>query len=272
MYLKIISIVVFIITVLGVFFLTLFPSQAIKLRETIFTKKFNYSIYNYPNSQNILIDDIDVLSRYRNFKRTVNFSNSALPNKFKSNEEIGKIVAIANLTDTIYNGKLSGGGKYIDLFDLENHLLDPNRGGRCSDYSEYFLAQLLLNGFFAREVSNLNHTAIEVYVKSLKKWIWVDSQFDLFILDFSGNILNAYEISRLSQNEFVFYPFNKKLFNFYKKFPECYISKKAFSQLVYSVDSRVFESNDYRGYISSRLAHSVLMTVFFEKSRMILNN
>jgi hypothetical protein len=215
---------------------------------------------------------MNVLNKYKHFRRKLNFSNSILPVKYKTNKELAKIVAIANITDTVYNGIFSGGGTYTNLYDLEDHLLNPNRGGRCSDYSEYFLSQLLLNGFCAREVSNLNHTAIEVYLKTLDKWIWVDSQFDLFVMDLDKNILNAIEIANYKKEELVFYSFNKKLFGFYKNFPECYITNRPFSQLVYSVDSRVFKSNDYRLYFPNRIFHSVFMTIFFDKSRLIYNN
>jgi hypothetical protein len=274
-YLKLKAKIIAILTIstfaMGIFFVNFFPNEAIKIRNLAFTKTFKYSIYNAPIYNKLLIDNFEVLSKYKRYQKKLNLINSLLPTKYKSNIELEKILAIANITDTVYNGIFAGGGTYSNLSDLESHLLNPSRGGRCSDYSEYFLSQLILNGFVAREVSNLNHTAIEVYLTSLNKWIWVDSQFDILVLDGEGNILNGLEISKLKTESLVFFSFNKKLQGFYKKFPECYISNNPFKQIVYSLDSRVFTFDLYRKYFPNRKLHSIFMTIFLEKNKMIYN-
>ncbi len=271
MKIKVIFISISLIIALGYYYVQNFPSGAILIRNSFFTTAFKFNIYDSPVQNVIFIDNFKVLSSYKNFKKKLDSTNNVVPKKYTFNLEIQKIISIANITDTIYNGKFSGGGTYANLYDLENHLLNPDRGGRCSDYSEYFLSQLILNGFVAREVSNLNHTTIEVYVKSLRKWILVDSQFDILILDSEQNILNALEIASFKSEELVFFSFNKKLFGFYKNFPECYVSNRPFRQIVYSLDSRVFTFDKYRKYFPNRKLHSIFMTVFFEKNKMIYN-
>ena len=153
---KLIFISIISIFALCYFYINNYPSQAIEIRNLLFTKKITSNIYGTPIYTGILVDNFDVISKYENFKKKLDSTNSLVPRKYTFNLEVQKIISIANITDTINNGKFAGGGTYSDLQDLEDHLLNVNRGGRCSDYSEYFLSQLILNGFIAREVSNLN--------------------------------------------------------------------------------------------------------------------
>jgi hypothetical protein len=249
-----------------------YPELGLKIRSFFFTENIDFDIKHvYEKNNTILFDDSQTLKDYSGFKKRLSSNYLILPEKHKLNSELEKVLNIALITNKLYNGLNAGGGTYVDLEDLEDHLLNPERGGRCSDYSEYFLSQLILNGFEAREVSNLNHTAVEVYLNSLNKWIWVDSQLDVLILDTNENVLNAFEISNFDVDEKVFFPFNKNLENDYKRFPECYILNNPFQQITYSIDSRVFKFDKLRKYFFDRKLHSIFVTIILEKNKLLYN-
>jgi hypothetical protein len=270
--LKLFGILIFII--FTTFFSIIYydPEYGLKIRKYFFTKNIDFDIKHiYKKNNEILFDDSETLKDYSEFKKSLSSNYLILPEKYKLNSELEKVLSIALITNKLNNGINAGGGTYVDLKDLEDHLLNPERGGRCSDYSEYFLSQLILNGFEAREVSNLNHTAVEVYLNSLNKWIWVDSQLDVLILDSNQNVLNAFEISNLEVDEIFFFPFNKNLENDYKKFPECYILNNPFQQIVYSIDSRVFKFDKLRKHFFDRKLHSIFVTIILEKNKLLYN-
>jgi len=271
-FLKLLIILISIIFTAAFFFIYYNPEYGLKFREYFFTKNIHSELKEiYKKDSMILLDDSRTLKDYLWFMESLESEYLILPAKYELNSELEKILSIALITSKLNNGPNAGGGTYVDLEDLRDHLLNPERGGRCSDYSEYFLAQLILHGFVAREVSNLNHTAIEVFVNSLNKWIWVDSQLDVLILDSNQNVLNAFEISNLEVDEIFFFPFNKNLQNDYKKFPECYILNDPFQQISYSIDSRIFKFDKSRKYFFNRKLHSIFVTLVLEKNKLLYN-
>jgi hypothetical protein len=67
--------------------------------------------------------------------------------------------------------------------------------GCCSDHSQVFIAIASINGLFAREVHNSNHTFNEFWHPGLGRWVWIDSQFGALAVDEGGKLLSLVDIS-----------------------------------------------------------------------------
>jgi hypothetical protein len=249
-----------------------YPDQLISIRERLFTKSYEHDIYKSPSASNSLsiYDSPERIKQYKQkfLIRLPGEQILSLPKEFKiSDKELLNVLRIACITDTINDGINAGGGTYKNLEELKDHLLNPSRGGRCSDYSEFFIAQSTFLDFKSREIKNKLHTTNEVYLPKLKKWIWIDSQFDLIATDSMGNVMNAYEIAHSTKIKLI--PFNKKLQKHYLHFLNLY-SKDAFSELIYSIDSRILYFDSFRELFPKRIYHSIFTTFFLEKRRLFL--
>lgn len=97
--------------------------------------------------------------------------------------------------------------------------------GKCSDYAQCFAATCLENNIMVREVSNMTHTFNEIYLPSLKKWVFVDAQYCLTAHDNAGNLLSALDIFNAYANHT---PLRFSSFAPYHKFRSEYQSGNGF--------------------------------------------
>ena len=102
------------------------PEYGLKIREYFFTKNISFDIKHiYKKNNEILFDDSETLKDYLGFKKSLNLDYLILPDKYELNSELEKILSIALITNKLNNGINAGGGTYVDLEDLEDHLLNP---------------------------------------------------------------------------------------------------------------------------------------------------
>lgn len=236
----------FILNSFVIFFISMLsPFAKVDIKIAVFSKKINtdqtrYFVKNELNELGFISEKQTSISNFKyanNFK--LNFSN-----------QISLIDSLLILINNYFPTSRfeRGCGYYSD--DLLNNLKWVKSGeGCCSDYSQIFIAYCNNNGILAREISNLNHTFIEVYDYLNKRWIWFDPTYSLVAKSLQGEFLSTLDIQnyQFANKKYFYYKLSldtlnnrEKLTKFYA-YPESYGGKHAFSVLLITNGNNVIE-------------------------------